>query len=136
MSKVTGKLIPIRDNVLITDMEFGGQVSKGGIYIPSDDGKSEGVRHRWGRVWAIGPEQQDVKVGDWILLEHGRWTRGVTVVEEDGTEIVIRRADIKAILMVSDEKPSESMLNTWGSHSKVSHQTFDPSTFARPSFEQ
>ena len=136
MSKVTGKLIPIRDNVLITDMEFGEQVSKGGIYIPSDDGKSEGVRHRWGRVWAIGPEQQDVKVGDWILLEHGRWTRGVTVVEEDGTEIVIRRADIKAILMVSDEKPSESMLNTWGSHSKVSHQTFDPSTFARPSFEQ
>ena len=136
MSKVTGKLIPIRDNVLITDMEFGEQVSKGGIYIPSDDGKSEGVRHRWGRVWAIGPEQQDVKVGDWILLEHGRWTRGVTVVEEDGTEIVIRRADIKAILMVSDEKPSESMLNTWGSHSKVSHQTFDPSSFARPSFEQ
>ena len=133
MSKVTGKLIPIRDNVLVTDMNFDARVSKGGIVLPSDDGKSEGVRHRWGRVWAVGPEQKDVKVGEWILLEHGRWTRGVTVVEEDGTEIVIRRADIKAILMVSGEKPPE---DTFGAHSQVTHQTFDPSTFSRPMFEQ
>lgn len=133
MSKVTGKLIPIRDNVLVTDMNFDARISKGGIVLPSDDGKSEGVRHRWGRVWAIGPDQKDVKVGEWILLEHGRWTRGVTVVEEDGTEITIRRADIKAILMVAPEKPEE---DTFGTHSQVSHQTFDPSTFSRPMFEQ
>jgi co-chaperonin GroES (HSP10) len=132
MSKITGKLIPIRDNVLVTDMNFDARVSKGGIVLPSDDGKSEGVRHRWGRVWAIGPEQKDVAVGDWILLEHGRWTRGVTVVEEDGNEIVIRRADVKAILMVTEEKPSE---DTFGVHGQVTHQTFDPSTFSRPSFE-
>lgn len=133
MSKVTGKLIPIRDNVLVTDMNFDVRISAGGIVLPSDDGKSEGVRHRWGRVWAVGPEQKDVSVGEWILLEHGRWTRGVTVVEDDGTEIIIRRADIKAILMVTDENPGD---NTFGSHGKVEHQTFDPSTFARPSFEQ
>jgi co-chaperonin GroES (HSP10) len=133
MSKVTGKLIPIRDNVLITDMNFDQRVTKGGIILPSDDGKSEGVRHRWGRVWAIGTEQQDVKVGEWILLEHGRWTRGVTVELEDGTEIVIRRADLEAILIVTDEDPGD---NTFGVHGKVEHQSFDPSTFARPSFEQ
>jgi co-chaperonin GroES (HSP10) len=132
MSKITGKLIPIRDNVLVTDMNFDARVSKGGIVLPSDDGKSEGVRHRWGRVWAIGPQQKDVSVGDWILLEHGRWTRGVTVVEEDGTEIIIRRADIKAILMVTEEKPAE---DTFGVHGQVTHQTFDPSTFSQPSFE-
>jgi len=132
-SKITGKLIPIRDNVLITDMNFDSRISKGGIVLPSDDGKSEGVRHRWGRVWAIGPEQQDIKVGEWILLEHGRWTRGVIVVEEDGTEITIRRADINAILAVSDTMPSD---DTFGVHGQVTHQTFDPSTFSRPSFEQ
>jgi len=132
-SKITGKLIPIRDNVLVTDMNFDARVSKGGIVLPSDDGKSEGVRHRWGRVWAIGPEQKDVKVGEWILLEHGRWTRGVIVVEEDGTELTIRRADIKAILVVSEEPPAE---DTFGVHGQVTHQTFDPSTFSRPSFEQ
>ena len=38
--------------------------------------------------------------------------------------------------MVSDEKPDENLLQTFGSHSQVSHATFDPSTFARASFEQ
>lgn len=132
MNVVQGKIIPIRDNVLVTDMNFDVRISKGGIVLPSDDGKSEGVRHRWGRVWAIGPEQQDVKVGEWILLEHGRWTRGVKVELENGDEIIIRRADINAILMVTDEDPGD---NTFGSHSKVEHQTIDASTFAKPSFE-
>jgi co-chaperonin GroES (HSP10) len=131
--KVTGKIIPIRDNVLVTDMNFDQRVSKGGIVLPSDDGKSEGVRHRWCRVWAIGPEQQDVKVGEWILVEHGRWTRGVTVELEDGTDITMRRIDLKGILMVTDEDPGD---NTFGVHGKVEHQSFDPGSFARPSFEQ
>jgi co-chaperonin GroES (HSP10) len=129
--KVVGKIIPIRDNILVTDMYFDTRISDGGFVLPSDDGKSEGIRHRWGRVWAIGPEQKDVQVGEWILLEHGRWTRGVTVELEDGSEIIIRRADINAILMVTDEDPGD---NTFGVHSKVEHATFDPSTFARPSF--
>lgn len=132
MSVVKGKLKPIRDNILITDMDFGEQKTKGGLVLLSDDGKSEGVKARWGRVWAIGPDQKDVKVGEWILLEHGRWSRGVTIEHEDGTETVIRRADTKAILMVENEKPDEII---YGQHSKVEHQTFDPSTFARPSFE-
>jgi co-chaperonin GroES (HSP10) len=132
-TKVTGKLIPIRDNILVTDMNFEERKTASGIVLPSDDGKSEGIRHRWGRVWAVGPNQHDVKVGEWILLEHGRWTRGVIVVEDDGSEITIRRADTNAILMVTDTDPGD---NTFGVHGKVSHQTFDPTTFARPSFEQ
>jgi co-chaperonin GroES (HSP10) len=131
--KVTGKIIPIRDNVLVTDMNFDQRVSKGGIVLPSDDGKSEGVRHRWCRVWAIGPEQQDVKVGEWILVEHGRWTRGVIVELEDGSNITMRRVDLKGILMVTDEEPGD---NTFGVHGKVEHQTFDPGTFNKQSFEQ
>jgi co-chaperonin GroES (HSP10) len=131
--KVTGKLIPIRDNIIITDMNFDEVTSKGGIVILSDDGKSEGVKHRWGRVWAIGPAQKDVNVGEWILLEHGRWTRGVTVVEEDGNEIIIRRADVNAILAVSEDEPNQMI---FGMHSKVTHATVDPQSFANPSFEQ
>jgi co-chaperonin GroES (HSP10) len=130
-SRVKGKLIPLRDNILVTDMNFGERKLASGLVLQSDDGKSEGIRHRWGRVWAIGPEQKDVKVGEWILLEHGRWTRSVIVEDEDGNEIVIRRADVNAILMVTDEDPGD---NTWGSHSKVSHAEFDPGSFMRPSF--
>ena len=136
MTIVKGKLIPIRNNILITDMEFGERKTAGGIVLQSDDGKSEGVRHRWGKVWAIGPEQTDVQVGNWILLEHGRWSRGAKIELEDGSELEFRRADPNGILMVSDDKPDDHMLQTFGQHGKVDHQTFDPSTFARPSFEQ
>jgi co-chaperonin GroES (HSP10) len=135
MTVVKGKLVPIRNNILITEMEFG-ERKIGSIIVQSDDGKSEGVRHRWGKVWAIGPEQTDVKVGEWILLEHGRWSRGATIELEDGSELVVRRADPNGILMVSDDKPDDKILQTFGQHGKVDHQTFDPSTFARPSFEQ
>jgi co-chaperonin GroES (HSP10) len=133
-SKVIGKLIPIRDHILLTDMEFG-ERKIGMFVLPSDDGKSEGVRHRWARVWAVGPEQKDIKVGEWVLLEHGRWTRGITI-EENGEDIIVRRADNKAILIVTDEKPDESLLNTFGGHSKVEHQQWDPASFSNPSFEQ
>jgi co-chaperonin GroES (HSP10) len=104
---VTGKLIPLHKNVFVTDMNFDEQVSKGGIIIPGDDGKTEGIKPRWGRVFAIGPEQEDVQVGQWILIEHGRWTRAINYVESDGTERKIFRVDTNCMLMVSDEQPTE-----------------------------
>jgi len=106
INKVTGKIIPIRDNVLVTDMEFG-ERKIGMFVLPSDDGKSEGVRHRWGRVWAIGPDQEDVEIGEWILIEHGRWTRTVEFENEDGTISEVRMVDSDAILMSTDEKPEQ-----------------------------
>ena len=134
MSKVAlNRLKPIRDNIVITDMDFGEQVTKGGLVLLSDDGKSEGVKSRWGRVHSVGPMQEDVKAGEWILLEHGRWSRGFTVLDDNGNDIIIRRADPKGILAVADEKPNETI---YGAHSTVTHATVDPSTFARPSFEQ
>jgi co-chaperonin GroES (HSP10) len=130
--KVTGKLRPLNDNVLITDMNFGEQTSKGGIVIRSDDGKSEGVKPRWGRVWAVGPAQHDVKVGDWIYIEHGRWTRGVTVVEEDGTEIIIRRVEVKSIIASSETKPDGLELGALSS--SVTEATFKPEMFMGAQF--
>ena len=129
MNKVTGKLIPLRDNVLITDMNFDEQVTASGIIIKSDDGKQEGIRPRWGKVWAIGPEQKDVKVGEWILIEHGRWTRGVTVEDETGNDIIIRRVDTKSILASADEPPSGVQLGEFATpqHGSV----HSPSDFMR-----
>ena len=118
MNVVKGKIKPLKDNVIVTDMEFGEQKTATGIILRSDDGKSEGVKPRWGRVWAIGPEQSDVKVGDWVLVEHGRWTRGVTVEDETGDEIVIRRIDLKAMLATSNERPTDVQL---GLHASPTH---------------
>lgn len=130
MNVVQGKIIPIKDNVLITDMNFEEQKTASGIIIQSDNGKSEGIKPRWGRVWAIGPKQTDVKVGEWILVEHGRWTRGVTVKDENGDEIVIRRVEVKSIMASADEPPSGI---SFGEHSSdVKTQTFTPDMFAKP----
>jgi co-chaperonin GroES (HSP10) len=107
--KVTGNIKPLKDKVFVSDMEFGSQQTKSGLYIPSANGKSEGISPRWGRVWAIGPQQEDVQIGEWILVEHGRWTRTVEVEQEDGDVLEVRMIDGDAILMVSDEKPEETL---------------------------
>jgi co-chaperonin GroES (HSP10) len=107
--KVTGTLTPLRDRVLFSDMEFGEEITKGGIILKSDNGKADGIKPRWGRVWAIGPEQTEVKVGEWILLEHGRWSRAAEYENEDGTITKIQLADNDAIMMVSDEKPGSEI---------------------------
>jgi co-chaperonin GroES (HSP10) len=104
--KVTGKIKPLRDTIFVTDMEFGEQKSTGGIVVLSANGKSRGIHPRWAKVWAIGDDQKHIKVGEWILIEHGRWTR--TVEMETETEVIeIRMVDNKAILMTSDEQPTD-----------------------------
>ena len=106
MNVIKGKLRPLRNNVLVTDMGFEEQKTASGIILQSDDGKSHGVKPRWAKVWAVGPEQDEVIIDKWIYVEHGRWTRGIKV-EEDGKEIIIRRVDTEAILLQADEKPND-----------------------------
>lgn len=106
MEAIKGNLRPLRKNILVTEMSFEERKTSSGIIIRSDDGKAHGVRPRWAKVWAIGPEQTDVKVGDWIYVEHGRWTRGVDV-EEDGKEITVRMVDPDSVLLISDDEPQD-----------------------------
>ena len=101
-----GKLQALSDSVLVEDMTFDERLSNGGIVLLNDNGKSSGIRPRWGRVYAIGPDQQDVRVGEWILVAHGRWTRGLDI-EDDGGKHTIRKIDPKDILMSADERPAD-----------------------------
>lgn len=105
--KVKGNIRPIRDHILVSNMEFGMQKTASGILIHSDDGKSSGIKPRWGKVWAVGPEQKDVKVGDWICVEHGRWTRTIELEQDDGSTIELRRVENSAVLISADEKPDD-----------------------------
>jgi len=109
LNTIKGKLIPIKDNVIIEDMNFGERTTKGGIIVQSDDGTDEGIKARWGRVYAKGPKNKDdYDVGDWILIDHGRWSRGVDLEDPDTGEVIkIRRADPKDVLAVSNECPEE-----------------------------
>lgn len=100
---------PLHDHVLITDMNFKERVTSSGIIIQGTDGKLEGIHARWGRVYAVGKDQKDVKPGQYILVKHGRWTRGTLVEDQEG-EKTIRRVDNADILLVSNDPMQDESL--------------------------
>jgi hypothetical protein len=102
--QIEGEIKPLRNSIIVTEMSFESRQLSSGIVLLGDDGKTDGIRPRWARVYAIGPEQQEVRVGQWVLVEHGRWSRGLKIIK-NGEEITIRRADPKAIIFVSDDEP-------------------------------
>jgi co-chaperonin GroES (HSP10) len=102
------RLTPIHDKVIVTDLERGEKKTNAGIIMLDDStvaAGERGIRPRWARVYAVGPEQKDVNVGEWILLEHGRWTLGQDLQNENGETVRIWLADHEAILAVADEVP-------------------------------
>jgi co-chaperonin GroES (HSP10) len=102
---------PLNDVVLVRDMQFDQRITSSGIVLLSDNGKSSGIRPRWGQVYAIGPDQKDVRVGQWICVAHGRWTRGIEIEDEQGQQTV-RRIDPNDILLVSDVQPQDDTMST------------------------
>lgn len=105
------QLRPLNDSVIVGDMVFDERITTGGIVLLNDNGKSLGIRPRWGRVYAVGPEQQDVKVGEWVCIAHGRWTRGIDIEDESGKQ-TLRRVDPKDILIQTDELPNDETFST------------------------
>lgn len=92
----------IKDHVIVHDMVFDERITTGGIVLLNDNGKGHGIRSRWGKVYAVGHEQKDVEVGQWVLIAHGRWTRGLDIEDENG-KTTVRKIDPKDILLISDE---------------------------------
>jgi len=81
----------LRDHVIITDMEFRERITTGGLILPND------------------PEQTSVRVGEYVCIAHGRWTRGLEIEDQQGTR-TIRRIDPNDILLVSDELPQDDTM--------------------------
>jgi|TARA_B100000214_G_scaffold269320_1_gene199940 co-chaperonin GroES (HSP10) len=109
---VENDIIPLKKRVLVSDMHFGETKSKGGIILVDDDGTAQGIHPRWGKVYAVGRLQDDVKVGQWIMVAHGRWSRAFKVKRKEqgsageiGVELEVRMIDENDILLVSDTEP-------------------------------
>ena len=100
------QLRPLNDVVIVSDMVFDQRITTGGIVLLNDNGKSTGIRPRWGQVYAVGPDQSEVTVGQWVCVAHGRWTRGIDVEDETGKK-TLRRIDPNDIMLVSDEQPQD-----------------------------
>ena len=101
----------LNDHVLVADMNFGSRTTSAGIHLLDDDMRTAGVRPRWARVYATGPEQEDITVGQWVLVSHGRWTRGVKIEDATG-EVTIRRIDPADVLLVSESEPSDDSMSS------------------------
>ena len=112
ITKTTGTFKPLRDGILVNSMEFGEQRTEGGIIILSDDGKSTGIHPRWAKVIAIGPDQKDVAIGQYVLVAHGRWSRGFKLNGE-----TVRTVDPKDVYVIQDDEPQSIYKATAG------HQT-------------
>ena len=104
---VDHNITPLKKRILVSKMHFGETKSKGGIILIDDDGSEGGIHPRWAEVYAIGNKQEDVKVGQWILVAHGRWSRALKV-KKDNVELEVRMIDEDDILLVSDEEPEEN----------------------------
>ena len=112
---------PLANSVIVSEMIFDQRITSSGIILPNDNGTGSGIRPRWGQVYAVGPEQTDVTVGQWICVAHGRWTRGIDIEDESGKK-TLRRIDPNDILMVSDELPQD---DTMSNAVNVAKQTRD-----------
>ena len=97
-------ITPLKKRVLVSHMHFGETKSKGGIIMLDDDGTQGGIHPRWAKVYAVGKQQDDVKVGQWLMVAHGRWSRAFKVKKE-GVELEVRMIDENDILLVSDTEP-------------------------------
>lgn len=105
-----GKPRAVGNRVLVSDMYFGEQKTAGGIILNDDDGKVHGIYPRWGKVFSKGPRNKDdYNEGDWILIEHGRWTRSMQV-EFDDTKHELRMIESESVLAYSNEKPNDTYI--------------------------
>jgi co-chaperonin GroES (HSP10) len=103
----------LHDHVIVSEMIFDQRITQSGLILMNDNGTTLGIRPRWGRVYAVGPEQHDVRVGQWVCVDHGRWTRGLDIEDETG-KTTIRRIDPKDILLISDsdQMPQDDTMST------------------------
>ena len=105
------KLTFFKDHIIVSDMKFDQRITAGGIILMDDDKKSSGIRPRWAKIYGLGPDVVDpeLQIGKYILISHGRWTRGIDIEDELGKK-TLRRVDPNDILMVSDQyMPDETM---------------------------
>lgn len=123
---IKGRIRPLHDDVLVCDMDMGEMVTATGIVVLSDDAKAHGVKPRWARVYKIGPEQKHIRENEWILIEHGRWTRKIAI--DDGESVKqVQKVELKSILATADDRPNDLYIGQEFSHASTT--SFSPEQF-------
>ena len=100
------KLKPLPGRLYCKALETGLRTSAGGIVLTDDNSATSGaggVRPRWFQVVNVNIDTNldDIKIGDYVLVEHGRWSRRFSGTDIDNYSIV----EEKAVLLVSEDAP-------------------------------
>jgi co-chaperonin GroES (HSP10) len=107
------KINALKGKVLVSELERGARVING-IIIPDDNGKSEGIRPRWGKVFSVGSDVTEVVPGQWVLIDNGRWTRMFNVKDDNGDPMKLWGVEWPAsVSLVSDEDPETAIFSKW-----------------------
>ena len=120
-------------DVLVIDMDMGEQKTAGGLVIQSDDGKAHGVKPRWAKVYRVGSEVNFVKEGQWVLIEHGRWTRKIKIDDGEG-EKEFQKVETKSIIAVANQKPNDFYIGkefSNGSSMDIKPEDFMPGNLSK-----
>ena len=93
---------PVRNYVIFTFVEdiTGDRFinsARGVIQVTSDD-KAQTKHPRWGKVTNVGPDVKDIEIGEYVLIEAGKWTSYFVV---DGVRYW--KTDDEQVVLVSDE---------------------------------
>ena len=127
---------PLSKDLLVINMDMGEQTTAAGIVIASDNGKAHGVKPRWAEVYKVGEDCKiDVKPGQWVLIEHGRWTRKIKIDDGNG-EKEFQKVEVKSIMAVSDQRPNDFYIGqefSNGSSLNINPEDFLPQNLSRVS---
>lgn len=102
------QITPIHDKILGRMLETFGvnRTTQGGVILTETDMNAEGaIRPRWFEITQVGPEQDEFTPGQFVLVSHGRWSRGIDMVGSQREEDKLFLIDGDELLMVSDENP-------------------------------
>jgi co-chaperonin GroES (HSP10) len=125
---------PLPKDLLVINMDMGEMKTAGGIVIQSDDGKAHGVKPRWAEVYKVGDKcDLDVKIGQWVLIEHGRWTRKIKINDGNGDK-EFQKVETTAVIAVAHERPNDFYIGqefSNGSSMNIDPQDFLPGNMSR-----
>lgn len=98
---------PLRDKVIGKMLEPIGfeRRTKAGIILTEDETSETFIRPRWFEVTHTGPEQEDILVGQYVLVPHGRWSRGIDLDNANRVDEMLFLVDHNDVLGVQDDDP-------------------------------
>jgi len=83
----------------------GHRVLASGILLPDKDMELSGIRPRWFKVESIGPLVKFIEEGQFVFVEHGRWSNEMKILQKGGDTTSVWLLDNEKCLLVSDIDP-------------------------------